>query len=723
MSQDKANNDNTINSNEISTDPSETINSSVAKAELPIAASDTNKQPTYQQPYLNVNQQQQQQQLTHLYHPVLLNNNTNQYQIYYTPNVFDSTNPNANPSQYQSNNTTPYGAYIHTTSHQTQQYHPTGHFLPDLVYSSQAMINPANSNFSEFVQLTDATNSAQSYLGMQQQQQRQPRQFVPLYCGTCRDYGCRCFYGPQSANETTTTHNSSYLNQPGLVMVKQPDVSTNEVVLAAVPAQQPSVDQHQHQHQHHHQHHQFTNSHHKTYANKKSLEEQHHKYATAAAAAYFNYLQTSQLNNEMNQLQQQQQQQQTHQQQISSVSSSSSPKSNNSNNADKSLVNKMKSNSETNIDGLNENFKKVLNMDRPTTNNNNNSYRAQYKQSHVPPVVHQQPLKAPFKSYPPNQTAQFSQIQQLIYQQNQQLALLNNGVAQTQQNTTHNNNNNNNSLFTFYQASPPPLHSTISLTHQLNYPNRPMNPVNPRNHYEHNFDNRNDKFSHQNSQMQQHAAAIAAAYMAAAASNVLKLQNQRSYDYNPSFHQPKVKYFNNQQNNSNFKNNVAQSTSSSSSSPPLSVSSATNRSNRYNNSGNKNGAGYSKQSQRLNTAYNQSQTLCRLGVNCKFNRENKCKYYHPNASSAAEPSLINKDDNKSNMKDSNSDDSIKTVNLNGSNGDLTEKEEQTSKTSDKQEPSNKDEPSLSRSSSSTSTLKLKEDITPTTATSMVILTS
>lgn len=38
----------------------------------------------------------------------------------------------------------------------------------------------------------------------------------------------------------------------------------------------------------------------------------------------------------------------------------------------------------------------------------------------------------------------------------------------------------------------------------------------------------------------------------------------------------------------------------------------------------------------------QSQTLCRLGQNCKYRRENKCKYYHPTPQQTSNPTIKNK---------------------------------------------------------------------------------
>jgi len=97
------------------------------------------------------------------------------------------------------------------------------------------------------------------------------RNYVPLYCGTCRTYGCQCFY---SSTDVANTTNSQ------------------EVL--------PSTNNQQHHHHPHHQHHQqsanvnlYSNGHQNAAAIKANIEQQQQQYAAAAATAYYNYIQTS----------------------------------------------------------------------------------------------------------------------------------------------------------------------------------------------------------------------------------------------------------------------------------------------------------------------------------------------------------------------------------------------------------------------------------------------
>jgi hypothetical protein len=93
------------------------------------------------------------------------------------------------------------------------------------------------------------------------------RNYVPLYCGTCRTYGCQCFY---SSTDVANTSNSQ------------------EVL--------PSTNNQQHHHQHHHQSanvNLYSNGHQNAAAIKANIEQQQQQYAAAAATAYYNYIQTS----------------------------------------------------------------------------------------------------------------------------------------------------------------------------------------------------------------------------------------------------------------------------------------------------------------------------------------------------------------------------------------------------------------------------------------------
>jgi len=109
------------------------------------------------------------------------------------------------------------------------------------------------------------------------------------------------------------------------------------------------------------------------------------------------------------------------------------------------------------------------------------------------------------------------------------------------------------------------------------------------------------------------------------------------------------------------------STVSTSSSPPLSSSSLNNSYLKQYDSLNRNSHKYASDSHNNNNNYkfasgldfnffnkpinfmsnyrahyanvNSSQTLCRLGVGCKFKRENKCKYFHPTTTSGASSSV------------------------------------------------------------------------------------
>lgn len=76
------------------------------------------------------------------------------------------------------------------------------------------------------------------------------RQYVPLYCGTCRMYGCQCFYA--------TNHEAVPIPLPPQHFIPNPSIYS-----------------------HHHS------------AIKANIEQQQQQYAAAAATAYYNYMQTS----------------------------------------------------------------------------------------------------------------------------------------------------------------------------------------------------------------------------------------------------------------------------------------------------------------------------------------------------------------------------------------------------------------------------------------------
>jgi hypothetical protein len=89
------------------------------------------------------------------------------------------------------------------------------------------------------------------------------RNYVPLYCGTCRTYGCQCFYANSGSNPNSNQEISSSVNI-NQHKLQQP-VNGNA----------------------------YSNNHQNSSTLKATIEQQHQQYAAAAATAYYNYIQTS----------------------------------------------------------------------------------------------------------------------------------------------------------------------------------------------------------------------------------------------------------------------------------------------------------------------------------------------------------------------------------------------------------------------------------------------
>ena len=89
------------------------------------------------------------------------------------------------------------------------------------------------------------------------------RHYVPLYCGTCRTYGCQCFYANIGSNSNNNQEISSSAN---INQHKQQQPVNGNV---------------------------YANSHQNSATLKATIQQQHQQYAAAAATAYYNYIQTS----------------------------------------------------------------------------------------------------------------------------------------------------------------------------------------------------------------------------------------------------------------------------------------------------------------------------------------------------------------------------------------------------------------------------------------------